>query len=264
MRRARAAAPTGGTTILAEPLILALDTSAKSASAAVGTMDSLLGEISINVKITHSQTLLPMLHSLLECAGIAVRDVDCFAVSAGPGSFTGLRIGIGAVKGLAYGLQKPCAAISTLEALSRNLPGVDGIVCAAMDARCGQAYAALFDASPDRTIRRTADQALTLAELEAQLAEVSENGKKNIFLVGDGAQLCYNTFGDRLPGCVLAADNARLQRASGVLLAARDKLCAGDTLSAAALAPVYLRLPQAERERLKKQTENIETGKERT
>lgn len=238
-------------------LILALDSSAKSASVAVGELlpggrASVLAEMNSNRKITHSQTLLPMVQSLLSCTGMALADIGAFAVSTGPGSFTGLRIGIGAVKGLSYSLDRPCVGVSTLDAIARGLPGVDGVICAAMDARCNQAYTALFDSTPGGLTRRTEDMALTLDEL----AEKLKNEQKNIFFVGDGAELCYNTFKTHLPHCWLAAENARYQRASGVLLAAAERLERGEICSAAALSPKYLRLPQAERERLRQQAES--------
>lgn len=233
------------------PLILAVDASARSASVAVGDASGLLAEMNSNVKATHSQTLLPMLHSLLRCTGISLQEIGCFAVSAGPGSFTGLRIAIGAIKGLAYGLDRPCVAVSTLEAIARGLPEADGLLCAAMDARCKQVYTALFDSSPGSLRRRTEDMALSLEELCGLLARE----EKRVFFVGDGAELCYNTvterYPDRLAQWRLAAEPVRLQRACGVWLAARERLADGQTVSAADLAPTYLRLPQAERERLK-------------
>lgn len=229
--------------------ILGIDTSAKTVSVAIGNAQSILAEANATTRLTHSQTLMPLLEAVLQSSGLVFADIDCFAVSVGPGSFTGLRIGIGAVKGMAYGAGKPCVGVSTLDALARNLPGTDGIICTAMDARCSQLYTALFDSTPERLSRRTDDAALTLSELEEQLSAV----EKNIFFVGDGAQLCYNTFIERLPRIFLAGDGCRMQRAASVILAAREKAAVGEFLSAAELAPVYLRLPQAERELKKRQ-----------
>lgn len=232
--------------------ILAFDTSAKVTSVAAGDESSLFGEMNANAKITHSQSLMPMAKSLLDCLGMSFSDIGCFAVSAGPGSFTGLRIGIGAVKGLAFGSGCPCIGVSTLDGLSHNLPGADGIICAAMDARCNQVYAALFESGPALLRRRTEDMALTLDELQNLL----QKEKKNIFLVGDGAELCYNYFTKKLTHVYLSPEASRYQRASGVLAAAREKWSGGETVSAAELSPIYLRLPQAERVRLKKQEES--------
>lgn len=234
--------------------ILALDSSAKTTSVALGDETRIIAEFSASVKLTHSQTLMPMMESLFSCTGIAPGDVDYFAVSAGPGSFTGLRIGIGAVKGLAYGSGKLCIPVSTLDALSRNLSGADGLICAAMDARCNQVYTALFDSTPGSICRMTEDSALLIDELEKLLEEQGKH-KKKIFFVGDGADLCYNKLKDRVPNLFLASEPLRFQKASSVILAARDKLSAdpGCAVSAAALAPVYLRLPQAQRELLAKE-----------
>lgn len=225
--------------------ILGIDTSAKTVSVALGDDHIIRAEANATSGLTHSQTLMPMLASTLQAAGVTLSEVDCFAVSAGPGSFTGLRIGIGAVKGMAYGLDKPCIPVSTLDALARNLSGVEGIICAAMDARCSQVYTALFESTPSSLSRRMPDSALTLDELWEEL----KNVKKNIFLVGDGAQLCYNKFSPLLPNLYLAGEGVRYQRAASVILAAKEAWDAGKAVSAARLAPVYLRLPQAERER---------------
>ena len=229
--------------------IMAFDTSAKTASVCVAEDGALLGELNTNTKFTHSQTLLPMAQSLLNCLSLSFSDMDCFAVSTGPGSFTGLRIGIGAVKGLAYGLNRPCAGVSTLDALSRNLSGADGIVCPVMDARCGQVYTALFESTPGTIVRTTEDMAISIEELSKRL----QKEKKNVFLVGDGAELCYNNLKDRVCHVYLASNALRYQRASGVAAAAERLAASGQTVPAARLVPVYLRLPQAERERLKKQ-----------
>lgn len=230
-------------------IILGVDTSAKTVSVAVGNETAILSEAGATTALTHSQTMIPMLSSVLQAANLTIEQIDCFAVSVGPGSFTGLRIGIGAVKGMAYGTGKPCVGVSTLDALSRNLSGVDGVICAAMDARCSQVYTALFESTPAGISRMTEDEALTLDELLQKLQPI----QKSIFFVGDGAQLCYNRYKDVLPNIFLASDGARYQRASSVVMAARDQWEAGNSTTPAALSPVYLRLPQAERERNRKQ-----------
>ena len=229
--------------------ILAVDTSAKAASAALLEDDRLIAESFVNTNFTHSQTLLPMIDGMLETAGARLAEVDAFAVSVGPGSFTGLRIGIGAVKGMAYGAGKPCVGVSTLEALALNLQGCEGILCSAMDARCRQVYTAIFEGNPKGITRLSEDLAIPLEELCEKLQKFPE---KTVFFVGDGAELCYNTIGEKLPGCVLANAASRFQRAANVARAGMKKLLAGESCTAAELMPLYLRLPQAERERLKK------------
>ena len=228
--------------------ILAIDTSAQVASVCVLDETVVLSEFSVNNKLTHSQTLMPMVESALCCAKLSLNDINAFAVSAGPGSFTGIRIGVSAIKGLAYATGKPCVPVSTLEALAHN-GNADGIVCAAMDARCGQVYNALFRQSAGTLSRLCADRAISIKDLGAALLKFDEN----IFLVGDGADLCYNGLGSENPAIRQVPIHLKLQRASSAGLAALEQLRAGKSCSAAELMPVYLRLPQAERELLKKQ-----------
>ena len=224
--------------------ILALDSSATAASAALLEDDVILGEFFINTKLTHSQTLMPMVDALLKNTCVSIEGIDAFAVSAGPGSFTGIRIGVAAVKGMAMAANKPCVSVSTLEAIAYNLTGVNGIACAVMDARCQQVYNALFESENGIVRRITPDRAIAIEQLRIELC----NQKKPIFFVGDGAQLCYNKIRCDLPAVQCAPPHLLYQRASGVARAAVDVLKHGQALSAAQLMPVYLRLPQAERE----------------
>ena len=221
-------------------LILGLDTSAQAASVALCTEERILAVGSVNVKLTHSQTLLPLCKALLDSARLTLTDVDAFAVSAGPGSFTGLRIGISAVKGFAHALNKPCVPVSTLEALAENLRGLYGVVCAVMDARCKQVYNALFRADADGLHRLCADRAVTLEALSGELALYAAAGER-ILLVGDGAELTATA----IPGTELAPLPLRLQSATSVCAVAFR----GQAVDAASLMPSYLRIPQAERER---------------
>ena len=228
--------------------ILALDTSAKTATAAVVENDNILCRACVTTSLTHSQTLLPLCDSMLKSAGITLHDIDLFAVSSGPGSFTGLRIGIGAMKGMAQGLNKPCIGVSTLEALGCNYRGLHGVVCAVMDARCQQVYTATFQVSGGYPQRLTADEAVTIEELCGRLSVYDAP----ISFVGDGAVLCYNALKDRLPAS-LAPPQLRLQDAASVGFAAQQLLQNGGKLQEASeLMPQYLRLPQAERELLQK------------
>ena len=224
-------------------LTLGIDSSAAAASAAVVEDGKLLGEFFVNTKQTHSQTLLPMVQNLLETVSRSCGDVDVLAVSHGPGSFTGVRIGVACVKGMALVNDTPCVGVSTLEAIAWGGISAQGaLLCAVMDARCGQVYNALFQAEGGTLRRLTEDRALSIADLEK---ECRGSGEK-VLLLGDGAALCHNTF--QAWGARLAPEAIRFQRASSVALLGEEAAQAGKTISASALAPVYLRLPQAERE----------------
>ena len=219
-------------------MILGIDSSAVTAGRALYD-GKIIAEQFLNNGHTHSETMLPMVESMLKNAGVTLADLDSIAVTAGPGSFTGLRIGIAAVKGMAVGAKKPCIAVSTLEAIAYNFIGFDRVVCACMDARCGQVYNALFKTEGGVVSRLCEDRAIRAEELSKELSDI----EGNIVLAGDGAELMYN-FTER--GYELAPYPLRYQRGSGVCLAAAGK----DTVNPAALMPTYLRLPQAERERL--------------
>lgn len=226
--------------------ILAVDSSAKACSVAILDDNRILGSYFINTALTHSQTLVPMIESLLKNTNTQLDTVDCFAVSAGPGSFTGVRIGVSAIKGIAMPLIKPCIAVSTLEAMAYNLIDIDCIVCAVMDARCNQVYNAMFRISDGIITRLCDDRALSISDLADELKGYNES----IILVGDGAELCYNSFKELNQDISLAVEARRYQKAEGVAFASVNK----EKISAAELMPAYLRLPQAERE-LKKKTE---------
>lgn len=223
-------------------LILALDSSAAPASAALLEDGKILSEFYINTKQTHSQTLMPMVESVLKLTNKTLDDVTCMAVSAGPGSFTGVRIGVSCVKGLSMTRNIPCAGVSTLRAMAENARQLTGIVCAVMDARCGQVYNALFRAESGKLTRLCDDRALPIAELLEECKTFAEK----IYLVGDGAELCYKTF--TAIHAELLQPQLRFQRASGVAMAAQEMVENGQTVTPDALMPIYLRLPQAERE----------------
>lgn len=223
-------------------LILALDSSAAPASVALLEDGKILSEFYINTKQTHSQTLMPMVESVLKLTNKTLDDVTCMAVSAGPGSFTGVRIGVSCVKGLSMTRNIPCAGVSTLRAMAENARQLTGIVCAVMDARCGQVYNALFRAEGGKLTRLCDDRALPIAELLEECKTFTEK----IYLVGDGAELCYKTFA--AIRAELLQPQLRFQRASGVAMAAQEMVENGQTVTPDALMPIYLRLPQAERE----------------
>ena len=233
--------------------ILALECSAGPSSCAIVQDGKVLASNFMNVQLTHSQTLLPMVQRALNDTGISVNDLDVIAVSAGPGSFTGVRIGVATVKGLAFANHIPCAAVSTLAAMAHVADGApfDGIVCCVMDARCQQVYTASFLCEGGKLSRLTEDEAIAIADLKERL----KNEKKDILLVGDGSELCYTKLSN-LPTVRLAPPHLRYQTAVGVayeaaLMAEREALTDADKL-----LPFYLRLPQAERELRKKQSDN--------
>lgn len=230
--------------------ILALETSAVAASVAVCDEEALIAQSFQRTGLTHSATLMPMLESMLKNAGLTLEEMDLIAVAAGPGSFTGLRIGVSAAKGLAWPLDKPCASVSTLEAMAWQMSGMDGVVCAAMDARRQQVYNALFDLQGDKPVRLTPDRAISLEELGAELANI----EKNQILVGDGAHLCYNAFQSKGYPVQMAPAHLQFQSAWGVARCALEQARANQLTDAAGLIPNYHRLSQAERERLAKQS----------
>lgn len=228
--------------------VLAMDTSAKAASVCLAEEDKIIGEFFINTGLTHSQTLAPMTEQLCKNAGVPLDKIDAVAVNAGPGSFTGVRIGVAAAKGLAFANSLPCVAVSTLESMAYNLLGCDGIVCALMDARCGQVYNALFRVTGSTVERLCDDRAIALTDLQAELCERSEK----IILVGDGASIGFKSLAELPCDVRLAPMNKVNQTAASVALAAFERLKAGETCTPAALMPIYLRLPQAQRELNKK------------
>lgn len=224
-------------------IVLAVDSSAVAASAAIISDRKVLGEFYINTKLTHSQTLMPMIHDVLTCTQTDINSIDLFAISSGPGSFTGIRIGIASVKGLAFPLNKPCAGVSTLEAIAHNLGHMEGTVCAVMDARCGQVYNAVFSSDGKTLTRLTPDRAISIEKLAYECEKYS----KPVFLAGDGAKLCYNDRRFKALGAVLPPEPLIYQRACGVAKAAETVVAAGKTVSSADLMPVYLRPAQAQR-----------------
>ena len=229
--------------------ILAFETSAKAGSVALLHDGVLLAEFYQNTGLTHSQTLLQMAQQLLEHCQITPKQVDAVAVAAGPGSFTGVRIGVAAAKGFAWGLELPCYGVSTLEAMAVQLGAYTGVVVPVMDARRSQVYTATFHAEAGVLTRLTEDRAISLAQLGEEIKNLSEP----VFLVGDGSILCYNTLQEQVKGLVLPPEHRMHQRAAGVALAAEGKLARGEACDGAALTPNYLRLSQAERERLEKE-----------
>ena len=229
--------------------ILALETAAKAVSAAVTEDGKVLASAYQDTGLTHSRTLMPLVELLLKNIGMSVADLDAVAVSAGPGSFTGVRIGVSAAKGLAWAADKPCAAVSTLAALARNVAFVDGLVVCAMDARRQQVYNALFEAKDGRLTRLTPDRAIALSGL----AEELRGDPRPKTVLGDGGKLCFDFLTEAGIPCRLAPAHLVKENAVSVALEAEELSKHGGLVSAQELAPVYLRPPQAERLRRGKQ-----------
>ena len=183
--------------------ILALDTSAKAASVCLASEDRLIGACFVNTAFTHSRTLMPMVEQLCADTGVPLGEVEAVAVNAGPGSFTGVRIGVAAAKGIAFAKSLPCVPVSTLESMAYNFLGGDCIVCALMDARCSQFYQAFFRVAGDRAERLCDDRALSLTDLERELAQYDEK----IILAGDGAAIAFKSLAHRRENVFLAPMN---------------------------------------------------------
>ena len=232
--------------------ILALESSATACSAALCEDGVLIAQNWQNSGLTHSRTLLPMVEDMLKGCDAKLDDVDVIAVAAGPGSFTGLRIGVATAKGLAWPGDKPCAPCSTLESMAWSMAHLeDTVIVCAMDARRKQVYNALFLAKGGRLERLCPDRAISLEELGAELKSVTQK----MVVVGDGAKLCYNAMMEQGIAITLAPEHLRMQSAWGVARSAMELADAGQLVSGAQLAPVYHRLSQAERERLERENQ---------
>ena len=227
--------------------ILALETSAKAVSAAVSEDGKILASGYQDTGLTHSRTLMPIVEHILKNTDLTVQDCDVIAVAAGPGSFTGIRIGVAAAKGLAFAADKPAVGVSTLAAMARNVAFCDGLVICAMDARRQQVYNALFEAKDGQLTRLTPDRAIALEEL----AEELRSAPRPKTVVGDGAKLCLAHLTAAGIPCRLAPAHLVMQNAMSVALEAEAMAAEGKLVSAQALEPVYLRPAQADRLRQK-------------
>lgn len=222
-------------------LILAFESSAKAASVALVRDGRLLAQTVQVSALTHSRTLLPMAEDLLKNCDLTLGAVDLFAVAQGPGSFTGIRIGVSTVKGLAWAAERPCVGVSTLEALAWHGLAAGGLICPVMDARRSQVYNALFEIREGKPLRLCEDRPISLEQLADELAARGDSP----FLLGDGAALTADFLTKRGLPFRLAPDDLLWQDGWGVAMAAQDK----PPISGEELLPVYLRLSQAERER---------------
>lgn len=227
-------------------IILALDSTAVVASVAVCDGEKLLSCYTVNAGNTHSETLLPMVESVLKATNLTVDDVELFALSEGPGSFTGVRIGAATVKGLAFGREKPCVGVSTLEALAYNLCGFEGILCPCMNARRNQVYNALFRCDGKGNIERLCpDRAVGVEKLEEELKSYSES----VRICGDGAFLLTGKY-------AYVPEPLIHQNGYSVAMCALKAWSDGKYTSDEMIAPTYLRPSQAERTRAEKENGN--------
>lgn len=238
--------------------ILAVDCTAKPASVAILEEGKVLSSAYTNTGLTHSQTLVPMVDSALKNAQVPLSDIETFAINAGPGSFTGVRIGVAALKGLVFSDAKNCVPVSTLESLAYNFGGLPGLentlICPAMDARRNQVYTALFQWKEGHVQRLMEDKAIPIEEL---LTCIAEQGAKVLF-AGDGAELVYEAAGETSLDATLAPEQLRYQNAVAVAACAEAKLAEGyEPVCSDDILPVYLRAPQAERELKKRKEQEV-------
>lgn len=222
--------------------MLGIDTSGKNASVSVCSENQMLAQYFVQTQKTHSQVILPLCQKMLDDLGITVRDIDRFAVAAGPGSYTGLRIGISAVKALAFGLDRECSGISTLEAIAYNFSGMEGIVCAVMKARLDIVYCAVFKISGDEILRITEDRMLTRSELFTELEKYQEK----IIITGDAAEDFVRASDNK--NLYLSPPHLRYQLASGICMSAIKK----PGQKPGEISALYMQITKAEKDLLEK------------
>lgn len=228
--------------------ILAADTSAKTATVALFENEVLIAEYTQNIGLTHSEGFLPLVETMLSATKRNISDIDYFAVTNGPGSFTGLRIGVSTVKGLAHAVKKPLVEVSTLDALAENVPHFSGYVCPILDARRQEVYAAVYKNGE----KLMEDTPLPLTDLFSFLKE--HRGK--VLFLGDGATNYQDVIKKALKDkAVFAPAHLVLQKASSAGIAAMKQIKAGNTVSYADIAIRYLKASQPEQQLLAKQKE---------
>ncbi len=229
--------------------ILAFDSTAKAASVAVCDDERCLALYTVDNGLTQSELLMPMAENILKCLHLSFDDIELLTASMGPGSFTGVRIGAALVKGIAFGRDIPCVSVSTIEALARNAMPLCGIIVPVMDARRGQVYTAIFKSDGNGAIRITRDEAISITELGQRLKEYEG---ESIYLVGDGYAVASR--GLLAAGVTLASTPPLLinENAYSIAQVALEKYRRGETVADVDIAPIYLRMPQAERERLER------------
>lgn len=226
--------------------ILAFESTARVCSVAVCEDDRVLAAAHADAGLTHSEILLPMASAVLDAAHLTPDAIDLFACATGPGSFTGVRIGVATVKGLAFGRDVPCVGVSSLEALAQNLVGLGGLFVPCLDARRGQVYCAIFRDAEGVPVRICEDRVMAIDDLLEELSALDEP----IRFCGDGYQAVCRAARERSMRFVDTPPLLIPQNAVGCALVAHRRAKAGEVTSDTAIAPVYLRRPQAERERL--------------
>lgn len=234
--------------------ILAFDGTAKAASVAVAEGDKILAYSIIDNGLTQSELLLPMAEDLLKSLKLSFSDMDLYATSVGPGSFTGVRIGVSLIKGLAFGRNLPCVSVSTIEALAENAKGLNGVIIPCMDARRGQVYSATFRCEGNQLTRLTEDRAVALSTLAEELKEF---GEESIYIVGDGYEVARNALTKAGIKLCNTPELLILENAASVARVAKAKYDNGEALSDEQISPIYLRMPQAERERLEREAQKV-------
>lgn len=232
--------------------ILAIESTASVCSVSISEDEKLIAELNINTQNKHSENLLPSIEQIIRFSGINISEIDLYSYSAGPGSFTGVRIGSATIKGLAFGKNKPCAAVSSLYALAQGLQDFDGILCPVILARKTQVYNALFECSCNKIKRICDDRVIDVSVLEEELLNIKD---KAIYLTGDGYSLCKERFSKININSV--PPKLRIQSAYNVALSALDIYKLGRASDDKKIFPSYLRLSQAEREREEKLKGNV-------
>ena len=230
--------------------ILAFDGTAKAATVAVTEGEKILGYYTIDNGLTQSELLLPMAENLLKSLNLSFSDIEMYATSVGPGSFTGVRIGVSLIKGLAFGRNSPSAGVSTLEALAENLVPLKGIIVPTMDARRNQVYSAIFRCDGEKLERLTEDRAIALSDLAKELRQYEG---ESIYISGDGYNVTWRALSAAGITLTKTPELLILQNAVSVARVANRMHERGETVSDIELSPVYLRMPQAERERLERE-----------
>lgn len=229
--------------------ILALDSSGLVASIAIASEEALLSEYTVNYKKTHSQTLLPMLDEIVRMVGLDLSEVEAIAITAGPGSFTGLRIGSATAKGLGLALDKPIIEVPTVDALAYNLYGSDKMICPIMDARRDQVYTGLYEFTDNELAVISPQKAVSIDQI---IDEINLAGRETIFL-GDGVPFQKDRIASRMKvEYSFAPLHMNRQRAGSVAALGFEYYKKGMVVTAAQHQPIYLRMSQAERERAEK------------
>ena len=225
-------------------LVLAIDSSSSTATCALVSEKGVLGEINLNDKKQHSVLLMDLIDDLLKYNNLKIKDLDGFAISEGPGSFTGLRIGMATVKGLSFGSKKPSVCVSSLDALAYNISGFNGIICPIIDALRRNVYASLYKKEGDELISLSEKECISLTDLIEKIKEKNDD----VIFVGDGISKHKEALIEALPNCSFAPSHSSYPRAASVGELGLRLLESGVSHDLNTYAPIYLRKSQAERE----------------